>query len=238
MNFFSTSYFVPLTIISGYVANESDAPNRVYAQYRNKPKAVAWYNITRSLATQIADVAGAVRIMYSIDSAEGEQLDIIGRIVVIPRDFMGKVTMETAMCANDVNGPAEFGDTSAMCSMPSVDQSMSMSDKLYRLAIKSKILKNNSYATIEDIIDGMNFLLPNAQVTRLVDGEDMSFSVEFYGQITNLERWALVNASFVPKPQGVKFNGFLEAYDYVQFGDNTEEFGDTNSQFTGFTGEV
>lgn len=236
MNFFSTSYFVPLTIISGYVAIESDAPSRIYAQYRNKPKAVAWYNITRSLATQIADAAAAVRIMYSIDYAQGEQLDIIGRIVVVPRDFMGEVTMETAMCASDVNSPAEFGDTSAMCSVPSVDQSMAMSDNLYRLAIKSKILKNNSYATIEDIIDGMNFLLPNAQVTRLVDGEDMSFSVEFYGQITDLERWALVNASFVPKPQGVKFNGFLEGYDYVQAGDSSTQFGDSLAQATGFIG--
>ncbi|HIB0235176.1 TPA: DUF2612 domain-containing protein, partial [Escherichia coli] len=186
MNFFPAPYFVPLTIVSGYVANESDAPNRIYAQYRNKPNAVAWYNITRSLATQIADTAAAVRIMYSIDYVQGAQLDVIGRVVVMPRDFMGEVTMETAMCASDVNGPAEFGDTSAMCSVPSVDQSMTMSDNLYRLAIKSKILKNNSYATVEDIINGMNFLLPNAQVARLVDGEDMSFSVEFYGQITDL----------------------------------------------------
>lgn len=236
MNFFPAPYFVPLTIVSGYVANEPDAPNRIYAQYHNKPKAVAWYNITRSLAAQIADVATAVRIMYSIDYAQGEQLDIIGRIVVTPRDFMGEVTMETAMCASDVNDPAEFGDTSAMCSVPSVDQSMAMSDNLYRLAIKSKILKNNSYATIEDIINGMNFLLPNAQVTRLVDGEDMSFSVEFYGEITDLERWALVNASFVPKPQGVKFNGFLEAYDYVQAGDSSMQFGDSLTQATGFVG--
>lgn len=225
-----------MTIVSGYVAIESDAQSRIYAQYRNKPKAVAWYNITRRLAAQIADAAAAVRIMYSIDYAQGAQLDVIGRIVVIPRDFMGEITMETAMCASDVNGPAEFGDTSAMCSVPSVDQSMAMSDNLYRLAIKSKILKNNSYSTIEDIITGMNFLLPNAQVTRLVDGEDMSFSVEFYGQISDLERWALVNASFVPKPQGVKFNGFLEAYDYVQAGDSSMQFGDSLAQATGFIG--
>lgn len=236
MNFFSTSYFVPLTIVSGYVTTESDAPNRIYAQYRNKTKAVAWYNITRRLAAQIANVATAVRIMYSIDAAQGEQLDIIGRIVVVPRDFMGEVTMETAMCASDINGPAEFGDTSAMCSVLSIDQSMTMSDNLYRLAIKSKILKNNSYSTIEDILAGMNFLLPNAQVTRLVDGEDMSFSVEFYGKITELERWALLNASFVPKPQGVKFNGFLEAYDYVQAGDSSTQFGDSLAQATGFIG--
>lgn len=236
MNFFPAPYFVPLTIVSGYVDNESDAPNRIYAQYRDKPKAVAWYKITRDLATQLSDASSAVRIMYSIDYAQGEQLDILGRIVVIPRDFLGEVTMETAMCASADNDPAEFGDASAMCSTPSVDQDMTMSDDLYRLAIKSKILKNNSYATIEDILTGMNFLLPNARVIRLVDGEDMSFSVEFYGQVSDLERWALVNASFVPKPQGVKFNGFLEALGYVEAGDSSAQFGDTMSQATGFIG--
>lgn len=236
MNFFPAPYFVPLTTVSGYVRNESDAPDRIYAQYRGKPKAVAWYNITRSLATQIADAAAAVRIVYGIDFAQGEQLDVIGRIVVIPRDFIGKITMETSMFATPENDPGEFGDTSAMFSAPTVDQASKMSDDLYRIAIKSKILKNNSFATIEDILAGMNFMLPNAQVTRLVDGEDMSFSVEFYGQISDLERWALVNASFVPKPQGVKFNGFLEAYDYTQAGDSSKQFGDTYAEFTGFIG--
>lgn len=236
MSFFSSQYFVPLTVDDGYVITESDAPSRIYAQYRGKPKATAWYNITRGLATQIADTALAVRVIYDIDFAQGEQLDVIGRIVVIPRDFIGKITMETSMFATPENDSGEFGDTSAMFSAPAVDQASKMSDDLYRIAIKSKILKNNSYATIEDVLAGMNFMLPNAQVTRLVDGEDMSFSVEFYGQISDLERWALLNAALVPKPQGVKFNGFLEAYDYTQAGDSSKQFGDTYSEFTGFIG--
>ena len=60
----------------------------------------------------------------------------------------------------------------------------------------------------------------------------------FYGNITELERWALLNASLVPKPQGVRFNGFLDGYNYVQAGDDTLQFGDTSAQFTGFTGGV
>ena len=82
----------------------------------------------------------------------------------------------------------------------------------------------------------MNFLLPNADVLRVTDGEDMSFSVEFYGQISDLERWALLNAELVPKPQGVRFNGFLEGIGYVQFGDDEFEFGDTTAEFVGLTG--
>lgn len=209
-------------------------PDRIYAQYRTKPKAVAWYAITRKLAAELGSAIDAVRVMYNIDTAVGEQLNIIGRIVVIDRTFTGTVALKPGLFA-DPDG-AEFGDTGAVFATIYVDQDGQMSDDLYRLVIKSKIIKNNSDATIESILYGMNFLLPNAEVLRITDGEDMSFSVEFYGSITDLERWALLNVHLVPKPQGVMFNGFLEGLDYVQFGDDTEEFGDTSAEFVGLTG--
>ncbi|UTC25962.1 baseplate J protein [Phage vB_KsaM-C1] len=232
--FFLQQYFSPDTVDDGYADSSSTAPSRIYAQYRNKPKAVAWYKIAVSLATQLSDVAEAVRVVYNVDSAQGEQLDIIGRIVVMPRDFIGFVSLNPGMFA--LTDGSEFGDESAMFSALTIDQDDKMSDDLYRLAIKSKIIKNNSSSTIEDVLMGMNFLLPNADVLRVIDGEDMSFSVEFYGNITELERWALLNAQLVPKPQGVRFNGFLEGKDYVESGDSDKQFGDTNSQFTGFIG--
>lgn len=211
-------------------------PDRIYAQYRNAPKAVAWYNITRQLAAQLDTTAIDVRNMYDIDRNSGAQLDVIGRIVVQPREFTGQVSMVPGWCANASNSPAECGDESAMCSALNVDQDSQMSDDLYRLAIKAKIIKNNSDATIDSILDGMNFLLPNADVLRVTDGEDMSFSIEFYGNITELERWALRNQSFVPKPQGVRFNGFLEGAGYVECGDPTLMCGDTYAECVGFTG--
>lgn len=209
-------------------------PDRIYAQYRTKPKAVAWYQIARKLAAELEDPATAVRVMYNIDTATGEQLNIIGRIVVVDRAFTGEVALNPGLFA-EPDG-AEFGDTEAVFASLYVDQDGKMSDDLYRLVIKAKIIKNNSDVSIESILYGMNFLLPNVDVLRVTDGEDMSFSVEFYGSITDLERWALLNVQLVPKPQGVRFNGFLEGLDYIQFGDDTEEFGDTYAEFVGLTG--
>ena len=208
-------------------------PDRIYAQYRTKPKAVAWYSITRNLAEQLSDAAQAVRVMYEIDTAVGAQLDILGRIVVIPRNFIQPVEIIPTQFAAAGNDPGEFGDPSDMFGPLSSDSDAQMGDDLYRLVIKSKIIKNNSDATIESILFGMNFLLPNAQVLRITDGEDMSFAVEFYGNISEVERYALLNAQLVPKPQGVRFNGFLEGLDYVQAGDETEQFGDTYAEFVG-----
>lgn len=209
-------------------------PDRIYAQYRDKPKAVAWYAIARQLGGSIEAAAQAVRKSYDIDTAVGEQLNVIGRIVVAPRSFVGSIPMNPALF--DLTDGDEFGDDGAMFSALTIDQDGQLSDDLYRLVIKAKIIKNNGDATIENILDGMNFLLPRADVLRVTDGEDMSFSIEFYGQITNLERYALLNAGLVPKPQAVRFKGFLEGFEMVEFGDIDAEFGDEDAEFAGYIG--
>lgn len=63
------------------------APNQIYAQYRNKPKAVAWYNIARTLSgDNLRIVAGGTLFVPHLVN-KGEQLDVIGLIVVIPREI-------------------------------------------------------------------------------------------------------------------------------------------------------
>ncbi|WP_122425185.1 DUF2612 domain-containing protein [Pseudomonas viridiflava] len=209
-------------------------PNRVYAQYWDKPKAVDWYAIARKLGGSIEDAAEAVRKSYDIDTVVGEQLSVIGRIVVAPRSFVGAIPMTPGLF--DLTDGDEFGNDDAMFSALTIDQDDQLSDELYRLVIKAKIIKNNGDATIENILDGMNYLLPTADVLRVTDGEDMTFSIEFYGQISNLERFALLNAGLVPKPQSVRFNGFLEGFEMFEFGDVDAEFGDEGAEFIGFIG--
>jgi len=208
-------------------------PDRIYAQYRNKPKAIAWYAITREAAAELDTAAQAVRRMYDIDNSIGAQLDIIGRIVVADRNFLANTPL-TVSQFGDVD--AEFGDIDAVFSELSIGTDSQMSDEFFRLVIRAKIVKNNSDATIESILNGVTFLIPNADVVRVVDGEDMSFSIEFQGNITDLERWALLNAKLIPKPQGVRFNGFLDSYIPSEFGDVDAEFGDTDAQFHGYVG--
>lgn len=234
MSFFPSLYFVSGTVEDGYVDDESTGPDRIYAQYRDKPKAVSWYEIALILGGDLASAAEAVRKSYDIDTAVGEQLNVIGRIVVVPRSFIGQIPMNPGMF--DLDDGSEFDDDEAMFSALTIDQDAELSDELYRLVIKAKIIKNNGDASIENILFGMNFLLPNAEVLRVTDGEDMTFSIEFYGAITNLERYALLNAGLVPKPQGVRFNGFLEGFEISEFGDVDAEFGDEEAEFIGFTG--
>lgn len=209
-------------------------PDRIYAQYRTKPKAIAWYAIARTMSGDLEAAAEAVRKSYDIDTAVGDQLDVLGRIVVVGRNFMANTPLFPGLFA--LLDGAEFGDTDAMFSETSIDTDAQMSDEFFRLVIRAKIVKNNSDATIESILSGVTFLIPGADVVRVIDGEDMSFAIEFQGNITDLERWALLNAKLISKPQGVRFNGFLDSCTPSEFGDVDSEFGDVDAQFHGYVG--
>lgn len=210
-------------------------PDRIYAQYRGKPKLVAWLNICRELGLQLSDVYTVIRQTYDIDSQVGEQLDVIGRIVVIDRNYTGSVTLTVYEC--NVDGECEAGDTSVQLSATNMDQDATASDELFRIIIRAKIAKNTSDSTIESVLSASNILVPSAMFDVLLDNEDMSFSLEFSGQITDLERWALLNASLIPKPQGVRFNGFFEKFGVSWLnGSGDFECGDTYAECAGFIG--
>lgn len=210
MNIFPEYYFTQNTVDSDYVDDNSDPLRRVYAQYRNKPKIIEWIQICTVLGASIYQTSMMLRKSYNIDSASSELLNVIGRVVVLPRTFVSPVNLNPPMVASSVNDPWEVGEESQQLSGLSTDSDSTMSDELYQLGIKAKIVKNNSSGTIEDVLAGAVFLLPDANIVRVVDGENMTFSIEYTGTITELEMYAITNTSMVPKPQGVDFTGFVK----------------------------
>ncbi|MGO3890072.1 MAG: DUF2612 domain-containing protein [Paenalcaligenes sp.] len=210
-----------------------NVPKRTYSQYRDKPKLMDWLTIARRMGGSISDAAVAVRNSYDIDKAQGAQLDVLGRIVVFSRDFIGQLSMATADF--DLLDGAECGDVDASFSEARVSDDAQMADDLYRLAIKAKIMKNTGDATIESIIQEMVFLV-GPKFLRVNDTEDMRFSIEFAGDLTEIERWALFNANLIQIPQGVLFGGFFELNALVEFDDDEMEFGNDDAMFSDFIG--
>lgn len=210
------------------------APDRIYSQYRDKPKAVQWFNITREISDQLQDAAAKVANSYDIDNNDGEQLNVIGRIVVQDRDFIANIPLKPYQ--SNADGDNECGDDEIQCSAVTVQADAELSDQYYRMVLKSKITKNNSDATIDDILDSVVSIMPNAGQVRLIDTEDMSFTIEFYGNITEIERTLLLTEKLIPKPQGVKFGGFLEGAGFVQCDDEAAQCGDETAQCVGHIG--
>lgn len=204
-------------------------PNRIYAQYADKPKAVAWYNITPNMAQPLFDTFDAVRMSYDIDTAVGEQLDVIGRIVVIDRGFESFVVFDPDTYFGGSGDACQFGGIDSQFESVGEVLSQEVSDAIFSVLIRAKIAKNNSDATLDGVADALSYITSSSPI-RVVDNEDMTFSVSFGSELTDIERFVFNTFDVVPRPQGVRFLGYVEETAITQFG-GAFGFGDTRASF-------
>ncbi len=180
--------------------------NRIYAQYSTEPKAVEWYNIVPTISDELLTAYDDIKATYDIDSQAGEQLDVIGRVVVQPRNIDFPVDLIVAECGDDTK---ECGDSTAteFSALTGLDNT-GLTDEQYKPVLKSKIQINTSDVTIDGIITAVNTILSNSFVSQLNDNEDMTFDIVITGTLTATEISLLNSVGFIPKPQGVGFGGY------------------------------
>ena len=200
-------------------------PNRIYSQYRDKPKAVAWYNIAPTIADDIFNAADRTRLSYDIDNATSHELDVIGVIVGSSRSFESRITFET----NDFGEvAAQFGGFDIQFQTTGQTISQEVSDEIFKILIKAKISKNNNDGTIDGMLDALEFIIPD-NTSRIIDHDDMSFSVSFGQELSTIQIFILDTFDILPRPQGVKFLGYVDETNLTQFGEG--QWGDSRSQF-------
>lgn len=208
--------------------------NRIYAQYRDKPKAVAWYNIVPSLAGQISDAYEQVRTSYNIDTANAAELDVIGRIVVIDRSYESSVTFNPDTYFGADTLAAQFGGNDSQFESVGTTITEEISNEIYRVLIKAKIAKNNSDATLDGVVKALEYITGVSPIS-VIDNEDMTFSVSFGAELNDTQRFVLNTFDILPKPQGVGFLGYTEETAITQFG-GSFGFGDTRATFGQYFG--
>jgi len=206
--------------------------SRVYGQYQNSPKLKSWLSINGEIGNELQSATDGVAASYDIDASEGKQLDIIGDIVGIGREVIGDIQFPPHEFGDE---SVEFGDPEAQFSSLDVASNEQLSDEYYRVLIKAKIVKNTSDATLDSIITGIEFILPNGAPITINDDEDMSFTIDIFGSVSPIERQILSSADVVPRPQGVQFSGYRVISDLSEtvseFGDTTAEFGDQTAEY-------
>jgi hypothetical protein len=183
-----------------------DLQDRIYNQYRNKPKAGAWYQITRTLGDKLCSVYSQIRATYDVETATGVQLDVIGRVVGVSREYIYQEIINYVQFGGT---SAQFGGTTSQFNSALSSFTDTVDDDLYRLIIKSKIYKNNQTATYDDIITALDYVIPNNEIT-VINGSDMTFSVNFGVPLTTAQALAMDNFPITPEPQGTKFTGYTE----------------------------
>lgn len=206
-----------------------ELPSRIYSQYADKPKFVQWMNITRKMGAEISTGAEAVRNSLDVDTATGESLQIIARIVAVNR-IRKEQLMNPGVFA-DPDG-TNSGNVERGFSEWSTFTDTELADEMLRFAIKAKIIKNTANPTSDELLMNFRELFPNGKVFRLINHHDMSFTIEYIGKLSPLEQWLIDLHDFIPTPQGVRLRGFIRSYGIIEFlADDVATFGDEELEF-------
>ncbi len=208
--------------------NHADqAESRIYNQYHDRGKFVDWMRIHGTLCNEMEQAYCDIAESYDIDSAGTEELNVIGRIVGIGRQFESLVDF-AAFNFGDTGTGVQFGGAFQFRATAGITGS-EVNNDIYRKLIRAKIAKNNSDATLDSIILAMGFIITSTTAT-IIDHEDMSFTISFAGDLTATEIFILQTYDLVPRPQGVKLRGFIIQSSVASFG-GPYQFGGGQAQF-------
>lgn len=190
-------------------------------QYYYKPKAKGEISTYAQEGAETFAFFNGLIPAFDVDKAQGAQLDIIGRLVGIPRlmssmlakkffGFRGGSDAQTfADKFYDVIESAPFKDKFAR-----IYSDLQLSDDDYRFFIKAKIAINNAsafiatdeFTSIQSII---SYLFGDE--AYVVDNQDMSITL-YVSPSINVDRLNLVNIlRLLPKPQTVNYKFIIKA---------------------------
>lgn len=206
-------------------------------QYWDQPNARAEVDALASQWEPAHTLYGAFPSAFDVDIATGDRLDIIGRIVGLPR-VVPFVLAKVAFGFSENPNGRRFDDKflSIVGSGPFQDRfapaysDLTLDDATYRLFIKAAIARNNGSAylvsdsrtSIQDVIsalfDGHAYVLDKRDMTLVLYVSPL-FDLELMAAILTLD--------LLPKPQGVRYDVVIQAAPGETFGfsDNLSALG-------------
>lgn len=179
------------------------ALDRIVWQYRNGAKFRAWIAHFPDLAEEkISAAADQVVNLINIDNAEGDQLDICGRIAGI--DQRPTILSDDVAFFGYAGTPGAVNYGVGPYKSPTEDpESIPAPDWLFRIIIKAKIFRNNTETTIDDVKTAVDFIL--GEDSTVIDGQDMTVqTVWVESDISPTIRMLIEDFDLIPRPQGVK----------------------------------
>lgn len=180
-------------------------------QYKDNPKASAMIKLLVNQAT-CDGLAQDEAEAFNLETAIGAQLDILGRIVGVPRNVQGLVIGRdfynfTTYASGASNGFASYADAvypTEIYWLRIIDvssASYAMTDSEMRTIIKLKIELNTKNSSTKDINDILwEFFGDDVE---FIDNKDMSITYNISTDIQQVMEIA-VFLGYLPKPMGVE----------------------------------
>lgn len=217
-------------------------------QYWEKPKAFAEIELNASTWDKVRALLASLDNAFDLDSAVGAQLNVLGRIVGIPRevpDVIAKTYFGFSINPNSLGFADKFdalrvgGPFFDRFSSPYTAQQLNDSD--YRFFIRVKVALNwasgfvssDERISIQDVIlaafDGRAYVVDNLNMTLTI----------YVSPVVSLDRLRLIRQlNLLPKPQGVRYKVVVQAEPGATFGfsNNPESHGFADKFDSGLIG--
>lgn len=238
---------IPPIVEVDYLAQ---AISRLTSQHKGHPVIERYLQLLIEEQMDVQDVFKDLLQLRSIETAFGEQLDILGRIVGQSRDLLEAdvYTYFGFQGASNAGGFGSLGDATVGSLFWEFDRpfggNVRLDDNEYRLFIKAKIIKNSTSSTPEEMIHMVNFLFGTS--TTFINEGVASYTIFFGRQLTDLERFLLTYIAtgvdgypvrLIPKTNGVLINfGQFREGDYFGFqgAPGAKGFGSIGVPFGGY----
>lgn len=167
--------------------------NRLATQFQESPNLIAFITAFLRVANELDCVLDDIHRAFDLDTATGDQLDIIGRLVGQPRDFIPDIDPDTFTF--DIGPGFDLGRFIIN------EGFIELTDEEYRRWIRARIARNTNQITPEDIIASVRFVFGDIEVF-FTDG-DTQYIVSIGQALTLADRYLIQSTDILPRTAAV-----------------------------------
>lgn len=197
--------------------------SRVAKQYLGSKKFLAYLTAQLLIGNEIEAALQQLLFLPDFTTMLGVNLDMDGAIVGQTRYLKNTILLPFFGFSDDA-GAGTFGEEG----FPSIGArfyeegenpfaTSVLSDLDYRLLIQSRIIRNNSKATPEDILNALSFLFAT-NVVNIDDNGGMAIQLAVGVELTAIQKIIIEQLDILPRPTGVKITGLVSYNSSAYFG--------------------
>lgn len=179
----------------------------ITSAFKQQPNFTAMVSFGVAVQVQVQSLMSSMsNLLFDLDVAVGDQLDIIGKWVGVSRVISIPISGVYFSWDGAVDLGWDFGVW-----QPNLQPSSTvvLPDDVYRTLIKAKIAANHWDGTIEGAYAVWEILFP-ALIILIQDNQDMSYDLIFFGGPIDSLTVALITGGYIPlKPEGVRVNSYF-----------------------------
>lgn len=184
--------------------------NLVPSANREQPKFIATLSIGLKVQVRIQELLESMIPLFDVDTAIGDQLDIIGEWVGVSRNVAIPISGVYFTWDGDYTVGWDYGSWQPSSAPTSITV---LPDDAYRTLIRAKIAANHWDGTTDGAYAIWEALFPT--ITILIqDNQNMTYDLALVGGIIDSLTLALLTGGYISlKPEGVRISNYFVSID-------------------------